>query len=112
LDLANYMNSTNTYELGSIDPVVVLESALVNKPEFVKDYLDSELMGNGQFCTNPSILFVPRDEELSRELSRQIVARGSQPFLNRETKELHHSNREKLQSALGIDPIWGSNSHE
>ena len=46
-------------ELGSVNPVVVLPSAAGAAERSRVDYVDSLLLGAGQFCTNPSLLFVP-----------------------------------------------------
>ena len=80
-------------ELGSVNPVVVMESALQDSAKFAGSYLDSLLMGNGQFCTNPSLLFVPQGESFLDEVRAQLAHRDLQPFLSQATKALHDANR-------------------
>jgi len=94
-------------ELGSVNPVVVLESALDDPKTFASSYLDSLLLGNGQFCTNPSILFVPSGSAVTREIAAQIVERKPSPFLSPATKTMHDSNRKELSEILGSLPIEG-----
>lgn len=94
-------------ELGSVNPVVVLASALSDPKAFAGAYLDSLLLGNGQFCTNPSILFVPEGSEVISEIESQIVDRSSTPFLSPATKSGHDKNRAKLSKLLGSEPIMG-----
>ncbi len=86
-------------ELGSINPVVATSSALADPTQFAVAYLDSLLLGNGQFCTNPSILFVPRNEEFLSALENNLSGREAQPFLSPATKELHDRNRAILSSS-------------
>lgn len=46
-------------ELSSVNPVVILPGALRQRgPELAKEYVGSLLMGMGQFCTNPGLVFV------------------------------------------------------
>lgn len=83
-------------ELGSVNPVVATESALTDIVAFASAYLDSLLLGNGQFCTNPSLLFVPENPAFLNEVRTQLVARESNPFLTEGTKSQHDKNREML----------------
>ncbi len=87
-------------ELGSVNPVVVSTSGITDPAIFAGSYLDSLLLGNGQYCTNPSILIVPDDEHFLGEVRAQIIHREAQPFLSQATKELHDQNRAKLSELL------------
>ena len=50
-------------ELGSINPVFVLEHALGNRGDAIAaGWAGSLTMGAGQFCTNPGVLVVPEGE--------------------------------------------------
>lgn len=94
-------------ELGSVNPVIALESGLAEPNAFASAYLDSLLLGNGQFCTNPSILFVPENNPVIFEIESQIAQRSSTPFLSPATKGGHDMNRAKLSKLLGSDPVIG-----
>lgn len=94
-------------ELGSVNPVVALASALTDPKTFATAYLDSLLLGNGQFCTNPSILFVPKDSPVISEIESQIVERSPSPFLSPSTKSAHDVNRAKLSKLLGSQLVVG-----
>ncbi len=44
-------------EMSSINPVVLLPAALAARGEQIaRDYVDSIVLGTGQFCTNPGIV--------------------------------------------------------
>lgn len=97
-------------ELGSVNPVVVTASGVLDRSIFVGAYLDSLLLGNGQFCTNPSLLFIPEDEHFLAELKSQLRHRQAQPFLSQATKNLHDTNREKLAESLGSTDYLGKDT--
>ena len=63
-------------ELGSINPVVVLPSA-VSRATLATDYVDSLLVGSGQFCTNPSLLLVPHGSLIVNEIADEITSRSA-----------------------------------
>lgn len=94
-------------ELGSVNPVVALASGLSDEKTFATAYLDSLLLGNGQFCTNPSLLFVPTGAEVISEIESQIVDRSPTPFLSPATKTGHDKNRDELSELLDSVPVMG-----
>ncbi len=94
-------------ELGSVNPVVAMSSGLKDPKAFATAYLDSLLLGNGQFCTNPSILFVPANTPVIAEIESQIAERSPSPFLSPSTKNAHDANRAKLSKLLDSQPVAG-----
>lgn len=54
-------------ELSSVNPVVVTPNALSERADdIVDEFITSVLMGTGQFCTNPGIVFLLKSEETER----------------------------------------------
>lgn len=52
-------------EMGSINPVVALPSALTEKgEEWAKQYANSIMLGAGQFCTNPGLILAIKSTSL------------------------------------------------
>ncbi len=50
-------------EMGSINPIVVLpEKAAAQGPQLAEQVAQSVLLGVGQFCTNPGLVFYPETE--------------------------------------------------
>ncbi|MDP1711509.1 MAG: aldehyde dehydrogenase family protein [Candidatus Nanopelagicaceae bacterium] len=96
-------------ELGSVNPVVATASGISDRSFFVGAYLDSLLLGNGQFCTNPSLLFVPHDASLLADIKSQLSHREPQPFLSEATQKLHDANRRKLAQSFGSTEYLGKN---
>ena len=50
-------------EMGSLNPVFVTRSAISERSdELAKGLVDSALLGSGQFCTKPGLIFIPENE--------------------------------------------------
>ncbi len=63
-------------EMSSINPVVILPEALHERfGEVVDQFCTSSIMGAGQFCTNPGIVFL-----LESDLSQKFIAAVAQRF--------------------------------
>ncbi|MEV0968167.1 aldehyde dehydrogenase (NADP(+)) [Microtetraspora glauca] len=73
-------------EMSSINPVIVLPGALAADSEAVASGFTASLtLGSGQFCTNPGLVFVPKDSErftgivadsLSRAVGQTMLSSG------------------------------------
>ncbi|WP_062441883.1 aldehyde dehydrogenase (NADP(+)) [Herbidospora daliensis] len=61
-------------ELGSVNPVVVLPSALADPVGLAEGFAASLTLGVGQFCTNPGLLFVPDDADLLKAITAAVSA--------------------------------------
>ncbi|MDZ4848141.1 MAG: aldehyde dehydrogenase (NADP(+)) [Pirellulaceae bacterium] len=62
-------------ELSSVNPVVILPNALVERAaKVVEDFATSGLMGAGQFCTSPGIVLL-FDNDASRAIVAEIASR-------------------------------------
>ena len=97
-------------ELGSVNTVVELKGGATDSPAFASAYLDSLLLGNGQFCTNPSILFAPEGCTILPEIRAQIIEREAGVFLSKATKELHDKNRALLTTLIDGEIFTGKDS--
>lgn len=87
-------------EMGSVNPVIVLPSALTNKgDEWAKQYAGSIMLGAGQFCTNPGLIMGMK----SISLDAFVSTLGSEIAVLEPTCMLHpniHSNYEKGKQEL------------
>ena len=72
-------------ELGSINPVFVLDNALANRGEQIAEgWAGSLTMGAGQFCTNPGVIVVPEGEagdQFVAKAGEALQAIGAQTML-------------------------------
>lgn len=87
-------------EMGSINPVVALPSALTEKgEEWAKQYANSIMLGAGQFCTNPGLILAMK----STSLDGFIASLGTEIGKLEPICMLHpniHSNYEKGKKEL------------
>lgn len=61
-------------ELGSMNQVVVTREAAAARPEEIgKGFVESLLLGAGQFCTKPSVLIYPRESSVL-ETAKKLLA--------------------------------------
>jgi len=96
-------------EMGSVNPIVVLPSALTEKgDEWAKSYANSIMLGAGQFCTNPGLILGMK----STSLDGFIATLGTEISTLEPICMLHpniHSNYEKgkkeLSSQAAVDMV-------
>jgi NADP-dependent aldehyde dehydrogenase len=85
-------------ELGSVNPVFVTRAAARPAAELAEAYLDSLTAGAGQFCTNPSVLVVPRGT-LLEPIAAKARERRAGHFLHGAIAQ-HYRERLGLLAAL------------
>ncbi|CAM8639283.1 PutA NAD-dependent aldehyde dehydrogenases [Burkholderiales bacterium] len=73
-------------ELGSVNPIVVLESALASKGPALAEALSTSItMGCGQFCTSPGIVLLPEGalgNAFRSDLAQKLSRASTHPMLN------------------------------
>lgn len=84
-------------ELSSVNPVLVLPGAIEERSgEVAAELADSALLGGGQFCTSPGLIFVPATERGDRfvvELDMRLTGSPSATLLD-------DRGRENLEAAI------------
>ena len=93
-------------ELGSVNPVFVTPQAALRET-LPKDYLDSLLLGGGQFCTNPSVLLIPAGTDLVERITAEVADRPAAVLLHAGVKDLFVRRSTQLAGIAGIDVIAG-----
>jgi len=94
-------------ELGSVNPVVVLGSALA-RPDLARDYVDSLLLGSGQFCTNPSLLLVPAGAAVIEEIASVLSSRAPTPLLYPGVLAQLEQSVDRVAAASGVRVVAGA----
>ncbi len=110
LDLANARPDPIPFygELGSVNPVVVMGSA-AHRPTLAREYVDSLLLGAGQFCTNPSLLFVPASAAtLVEQIKAELTARERALLLHPGVVEQLERSIDLVASASGVEVLAGA----
>ncbi|WP_461533391.1 aldehyde dehydrogenase (NADP(+)) [Sinomicrobium sp.] len=89
-------------EMGSVNPVVVLPSALREKRDFwAEQYAGSITLGTGQFCTNPGLLLGIEGRELDsfiEALGEAIGQRQASCMLHPNIKSQYLEKRDEVLS--------------
>ena len=70
-------------EMGSINPIFISASAISQRCEaLAKGVVDSALLGSGQFCTKPGLIFAPDTAEFFTALKEYVASLSVAPLLN------------------------------
>ncbi|CAN2200671.1 PutA NAD-dependent aldehyde dehydrogenases [Candidatus Nanopelagicaceae bacterium] len=96
-------------EMGSLNPVFVTKNAIADRSEaLAKGIIDSALMGSGQFCTKPGLVFVPKDDEFIATMKSHLATLSVAPLLSKSIADRYSSaisqlsTTSKLEIASGI----------
>ncbi|WP_432002328.1 aldehyde dehydrogenase (NADP(+)) [Streptomyces sioyaensis] len=89
-------------ELGSVNPVVVLPSALASGPDkLAEEYVSSLTLGAGQFCTNPGLLLVPTEGGLAARIERVAAEQLPMTLLSNSTRDLLERHLDLVKQIAG-----------
>ncbi len=93
-------------EMGSINPVVVLPSALINDSDaWATKYASSITLGAGQFCTNPGLVLAVKGEKLDgfiKTLSEEIVKLEPTCMLHPNIYAKYNEGKNELSAQSGV----------
>ncbi|MBC6999204.1 aldehyde dehydrogenase (NADP(+)) [Cytophaga sp. FL35] len=96
-------------EMGSVNPVVVLPSALKeNGSDWAQKYAGSITLGAGQFCTNPGLILGIEGEELNhfiKELGNSIEILDPTCMLHPNIHRNYEKGKEELSNQGGVDVV-------
>ncbi len=105
-------------EMGSINPVVVMENALDGDlDKLTGQYAQSLTLGTGQFCTNPGVIFVPKKyaKAFAEATAKRLEEVGGQPMLHEGIQHAYDKNLVALESVHVLQwnkrAIKGTNGH-
>ena len=97
-------------EMSSINPVLILPEKIRQEIDAVTSQLSASVtLGVGQFCTNPGLLFVIKDENTETFLQKLSEALGKvapATMLNQTICSSYYSQRRQLLSTEGVEAMW------
>nr|WP_319512149.1 aldehyde dehydrogenase (NADP(+)) [uncultured Draconibacterium sp.] len=89
-------------EMGSINPVVVMEEALANDHAAIASKLVASVnLGAGQFCTNPGLLITTKTdgyEAFVEELAKEVAATTGSQMFSTSVLRNYELNKDKMFS--------------
>ena len=95
-------------EMGSLNPVFVTSSAIADRSEaLAKGLIDSALMGSGQFCTKPGLVFTPKNDEFIATIKSHLATLSAAPLLSKSIAERYSTAIAKLSSLGKIEIASG-----
>ena len=95
-------------EMGSVNPVVILPAAVRERAEAIaKELSVSLLLGGGQFCTKPGVVFVVNDRQrrFIDALAREVQAAPTVTMLNRTLRDTFAERAASFSNASGVRTI-------
>jgi 2,5-dioxopentanoate dehydrogenase len=99
-------------ELGSVNPVFVLQEAMrVGWKQIAHDWSQSLTAGVGQFCTNPGILVVqdcPELADFEREITEVMTGIPPQPMLTVGIARAYHEGIARFAGETGVRLLTAS----
>ena len=94
-------------EMGSINPVVILPSALKNG-DWAKQYAGSITLGAGQFCTNPGLILALNSSDLNlflNELKTEISKIEAVCMLHPNIYKNFNNLKDEVSSQDGVETV-------
>jgi 2,5-dioxopentanoate dehydrogenase len=95
-------------EMGSVNPVVVLPAAIRERAEQIaRDLAASMLLGGGQFCTKPGVVFVVADRErrFLDAFAREVQAGPQATMLNRSLRDSFSERATTMASVNSVRTV-------
>ncbi len=96
-------------ELGSVNPMFVLDGALANRADAIaKGWAASLTMGAGQFCTNPGVAVVTAGSDAGTFIDAArtaLEAVGAQPMLTAGIASAFHQGRDRFANSGDVDVV-------
>ena len=90
-------------EMGSLNPVFVSSGAVEARGESIAaGYVASFMLGLGQFCTKPGLLFLPRGHGLTDKLADALRAVAPGRLLMDRIHDGHRAGRDALAARPGV----------
>lgn len=103
-------------EMGSLNPVIALPKYLQsNADPFAKDYIASLTLGCGQFCTNPGLLFIIKNEnseQLKNAIKAELASVSVIPMLNTGIRQSYDAGLRLLHSIEAAHSVAQTESTE
>jgi NADP-dependent aldehyde dehydrogenase len=95
-------------EMGSVNPVVILPSAVRDRTaEIAKELAASLLLGCGQFCTKPGVIFVvgDNDRQLSNAIAAHVNASSAATMLNHSLRDSFVQRTTAIAKVPGVNQL-------
>lgn len=101
-------------EMSSINPVLLLPGKIQKNEKLAEQLAGSIVLGAGQFCTNPGLLFLIKDDHAKTvidELTTALAAAPSAFMLNKGICKTYYQERKERKNMDGLDILVDGDDH-
>lgn len=100
-------------EMGSLNPIFVTGAAVGERAAAIGEALfDSAMLGSGQFCTKPGLIFAAGDStQIVDAMRTKMNSVTAQPLLNKGISERYNNAISELSKISGVEIIVGNLPH-
>ena len=98
-------------EMGSTNPLFVLPGAIAERAEKIAaDLAASVLLGGGQFCTKPGLIFTvgPDDQRFVQQLAQKILSQPAVTMLNQPLRDNFSRQIGAVANVSGVTAVAGA----
>ena len=100
-------------EMGSLNPVFVTSQAIADRSEVLaKGLVDSALMGSGQFCTKPGLIFTPADSDFLSTMKSHLATLTVAPLLSKSIADRYSAAIAQLTTNGAVEIASGGAASE
>jgi alpha-ketoglutaric semialdehyde dehydrogenase len=98
-------------EMGSLNPLFITEGAMKDRSEtLAKGLVDSALLGSGQFCTKPGLVFLPNNSEFIATIKNYLSTLAVAPLLSQTIAERYSQAIAQLSALSGVEVLSGTST--
>lgn len=98
-------------EMGSLNPLFITEGAIAQRSEaLAKGLVDSALLGSGQFCTKPGLIFTPSNESFTATIKEYLATLSVGPLLSSNIADRYSAAISELSKLPGVQVLAGLNN--
>ncbi len=101
-------------EMSSINPVLLLPGKIQNSENLPQQLAGSIILGAGQFCTNPGLLFVIKNDHSKKMIDELITAVAAAPaasMLNKSICKTYYNERKERKNLDGLNILVDGEDH-
>ncbi len=95
-------------EMGSLNPIFISASAIEQRYEVLaKGLVDSALMGSGQFCTKPGLIFAPEHAGFFTAIKEYLASLSVAPLLNNAILGRYNDSISRVSAIPNVEVVQG-----
>lgn len=98
-------------EMGSLNPVFITSAAITESgDELARNLVDSALLGSGQFCTKPGLIFTPSNSAFIEEIKSYLQTLSVSPLLSQGIASQYSKAMQEIAKLPGVEISQGITS--